>query len=404
MTKMAIGPGDTVDGRYELRREITRSRRSLLFEAQHVISKRAVALKLLKPGIARDPLEYTALLVQARMLAECVHPSIVHLLDAGTIDVSVPDTVNVPFVVMEMLDGRNLEGVLGGRGKVSVGAAVRIGLSLCRALARIHRAGFVHGGVTPEHIMLAPRTSENQHWESEERIARLINLGRAARAEAGVRIPPGLRNEGIEYQSPEQLNGEELSPASDVYSLGVVLYECLTGNPPIGRIIVSPHKLNADVPKPVSVAIEAAVSRDPAERPQDAKAFADALSKTTPAPPPRKPPQPKKKRRAAQRVAYMAPVQIRRDVGAPIEAHCEDISVGGMMVVSGAQLKADEHVVVHFAVPTSGEEVIAPAIVRWRKSARGSVFIGLQIERLSDKARKAIEQHVGRLNGPERAS
>lgn len=400
MTKMAIRPGDTVDGRYQLRREITRSRRSLLFEAEHLISQRLVAVKAQKPGVAREPLEHAAFKLQACMLAECAHRNVVQLLDAGTIDLSLDETVNVPYLVMEMLYGRNLEGIIGGRGTMPVDVTVRLGVDLCRALAKVHRAGLIHGAVRPEHIMLPPKLQEELHWEEEAPVAKLIDFSSAARERAGVQIPPGLRRAGLEYQSPEQLNDEGLKTVSDIYSLGVVLYECLTGNPPVGRIIVSPRDLNKDVPKPVSAAIEAAVARDPAERPQSAQAFAEALSKTAPAPPPRKPPEPKKKqqtkRRSARRVAYMAPVEIRRDAGPPIQAHCEDISVGGMMVVSGAKLADKENVVVHFALP-SGEKVIAPAIVRWRKAARNNVYIGLQLGKLADKAKQAIEEHVARL-------
>ncbi len=399
MGRMPIRSGDTLDGRYELRREITRSGRSLLFEAEHLVSRRLVAVKVQRPGQARDPARHAAFLLQARLLAECSHQHVVGLLDAGAIDLTLDETVNVPYLVMEMLDGRSLQGVIGGRGRVPAADAVVLGVSLCRALARVHRLGVVHGAVSPEHIMLPPKLQEELPWDASAPVVKLIDFSQAAGEVAGLSVAPALSQEGMEYQSPEQLNEEALTAASDIYSLGVVLYECLTGDPPIGRVIVPPHKLNKEVSGPVSAAIEAAVQREVGERPQSAQAFAEALSKAPPAPPPRKPPKPRgqQTRRAAHRVAYVAPVEIRRDVGLPIDARCEDISVGGMMVVSGAKLHDKERVVVHFALPGSGEAVIAPAAVRWRKSARDNLYVGLQLDKLSAKANEAIEQHVKRL-------
>ncbi len=401
MGQMPIRPGDTLDGRYQLRREITRSSRSLLFEAEHQTSGRLVAVKVQRPGRARNPKEHTAFMAQARMLAACTQRHVVRLLDAGAIDLTLDETVNVPYLVMEMLDGHTLEGILGGRGTMPVDDALDLGLSLCRALAKIHRAALVHGAVSPDHIMLPPKLQDELPWAEDAPVAKLIDFSHAARTEAGVRIAPGARQEGMEYQSPEQLNEESITPVSDVYSLGVVLYECLTGNPPVGRIIVSPHKLNQAVPKPVSAAIEAAVQREVGERPQSAQAFAEALSKSPPAPPPRKLPKPRRQegRRAAPRAAYVTPVQIRRDVGLPVDARCQNISVGGMMVVSGAKLADQERVVVAFALPSSGQAVVAPAIVRWRKAARNGVVVGLQLEKLSDKANEAIDQHAKRQQG-----
>jgi serine/threonine protein kinase len=398
MTKMAIRPGDTFDGRYLLNREITRGSRSLLFEAEHLLSGRLVAVKVQKPGVARTPVEHAAFAAQARILADCAHPNVVELLDGGTIDIALDETVNVPYLVMELLEGRTLEGVIGARGSLGIDDTVRLGVALCRALAKVHRAGVVHGAVRPDHIVLPPRLQDELCWEEDPPLVKLIDFGRPARDKAGVRIPPGQSREGLVYESPEQLSDEPISPASDVYSLGAVLYECLTGNPPVGRIIVPPNQLNKRVPKLVSQAIEAAVQHDANERPQGAQAFALALSKTAPPPPPRKPPKPKQDQKPrAARVAYVAPVEIRRDVGQPIDARCEDISVGGMMVVSGAKLADQEQVVVHFALPSGGEQVIAPARVCWRKAARNAVFTGLQIEKLSTKAQDAIEQHVKRL-------
>ncbi|MBW2455777.1 MAG: PilZ domain-containing protein [Deltaproteobacteria bacterium] len=399
MGKMPIRPGQTLDGRYELRREIAFSGRSLLFEAEHPMTGRVVAVKVQRPGQARVPIMHTAFEVQVRLHADCAHPSVVQLLDAGTIDLALDETVNVPYLVIEMLDGRSLEGIIGGRGTMPVAEVVQLGVGLCRALARIHRAGVVHGAVSPAHIMVPPKPEGEPTWEGSAPAVKLIDFSQAAGEVAGVRYTPTLNQEGMEYQSPEQLSEEDLTAATDVYSLGVVLYECLTGNPPVGRIIVPPHKLNKDVPPPMSTAIEAAVQRKASERPQSAQAFAEALSKAPPAPPPRKPPKPRGQptRRATHRVAYVAPVEIRRDVGLPIEARCEDISVGGMMVVSGAKLEDKERVVVHFALPGNGETVIAPAVVCWRKAARNNLYVGLQLDKLSAKANAAIEQHVERL-------
>jgi len=281
--------------------------------------------------------------------------------------------------------------------------AVMLGVSLCRALGCMHRAGVVHGGVSPAHIMLPPKLEEEPPWDAATPVVKLIDFSLAAGTVDGVHLTPSLCQEGMEYQSPEQLSEKALTAASDIFSLGVVHYECLTGDPPVGRIIVPPHRLNKAVPEPVSLAVEAAVQRDVKERPQSAQAFAEALAKAPHKPPPKptqptQPTQPRaEQRRRPDQAAYVAPVEIRRDVGLPVQARCEDISLGGLMVVSGAKLGDKERVVVQFALPITGDEVLSPAEVRWRKMSRNKLYVGLQLEKLSAKANEAIEQHVKRV-------
>src|SRR5215472_4938925 len=135
--------GDVIDHRYELRRDLGRGAGGVVFEACHTFTGRTVALKLVAPDVPRNMVgEMRArLLREARALAVLRHPGIVEVLDGGV------TSDGTPYLVMEKLEGRTLEGLLTTRGKLSCEDAVATVLQLCDALDVAHRAGVVHRDV-----------------------------------------------------------------------------------------------------------------------------------------------------------------------------------------------------------------------------------------------------------------
>jgi hypothetical protein len=445
--EVSLDVGDTIDGRYELRREISRGKRSVVFEAQHVITKRSVAVKLARGLAARDKEERDTLLAEAKLLGEMRHPSIVEALDAGTARTGAIAGAGVPYFVMDMFEGKSLAGVLAARGKLSLNDTLRIGMACCRALACMHRSGVIHCDLRPRNVFLPPGSA--REWDSPEPDARVLSFGAAVRA---ITAEPELPTDEAErsYLSPEQLRGEAADERSDIYALGVILYESLTGKlPTAGDGAKSPHDIESTIPRPFSDAVMRALAAKPEDRYEDGKALAQALwgakSAHANALADKKAAQqraaakaqskaavrdaaqqqalqqkaaerasersaqvavgmaasrpsaeiPATARRRTPRAAYITPVRVKRGDGGLLDGRCEDISEGGMLLIASTRLNDEEKVHVHFALPITGTVVDVLAVARWVKTARdGKGAIGVQFADLPTKAHETIAQYV----------
>lgn len=205
--------GQTLDGRYALRERLGDGGTASVFHADDLELHRTVAIKVYGP---ESELSDTARRQrEARALAGLRHPAIVTLYDARL-------DADPPYLVLELVDGETLARRL-SRGPLSVAETRVIGAAAASGLAAAHAAGVVHRDVKPANVMIPA--------EPDQAEARLLDFGIAHSVGGSRATTIGSVLGSAVYLSPEQARGEEVTPASDVYSLGLVLIECLTGRP-----------------------------------------------------------------------------------------------------------------------------------------------------------------------------
>ncbi len=261
-------------GRYTIERELGAGGMATVYLCEDIKHKRKVALKLLKPELAAV-LGAERFVQEITTTAALQHPHILPLFDSGTAD-------GFLFYVMPFIQGETLRSKLDRETQLGVDEAVRIAREVADALDYAHRHGVVHRDVKPENILL---------HDGRPMVAD-FGIALAVSAAAGGRMTEtGLSLGTPHYMSPEQATAEkEITGRSDVYSIGSVLYEMLTGNPPhtgasaqqiIMKIITEPAesvtKYRKSVPSNVAAAVAKSLEKLPADRFESAKAFADAL-------------------------------------------------------------------------------------------------------------------------------
>lgn len=431
-------PGEVIDGRYELRRVIGRGGMATVFEARHVHTGRTVALKVLLAEHAATRTVRERLLREAHVLGAVDHPAVVEVYDAGIA------RDGRPYVAMQMLTGRSLEGILATRGTLPVEDTVHVGRQLCEALAAVHARGFVHRDVKPANVFLA---RDNLGQE----VVKLMDFGVAAlgtRAAATTRklTPMGEVVGTPEYMAPEQMLGQPLDARCDVYAAGVTLYECLTGKVPFpgGFAEIVPKFAAGTRPPPLSEArsdldprlasvIERALSREPSARYADAGAFARALVEASGLPSAKSSllglqqvagepladtergteaenePMLLVRQRAAPialqrrrypRVPYVTPVRLERDDGSVSEARSEEISETGMLLLTEVLVHDGEPLRVSFALPLTGQLVAFDASVTWVRNARGGCVLGIKFRDVPSEARQLIAHYAATVVPP----
>jgi serine/threonine-protein kinase len=275
--------GETVDTRYEVRRLVARGGMGIVFEAAHKFTRRVVALKILPDELRSHKEARSRLLREAHALTAVRHPGFVEVLDAGVC------ANHGPYVVLEMLEGRTLDGILAARTRLSIADTVQVGRQMCDALAHAHARGVVHRDLKPSNVFL----SRN---ELGDEVVKLIDLGVAAVADENLadrdRKLTSL-HEVIgtpEYMAPEQLWGRAIDARTDVYAIGMTLFECLTGEVPYNGaypdILVqvsnaagppSVRDRRADAPSALCVVIEEALQKDATARFQSVTELGRAL-------------------------------------------------------------------------------------------------------------------------------
>ena len=239
---------------------------------------RRVAIKLLKPQLATDPAFRSRFRREAQDAAKMAHPTIVRIFDAGEETVRDPlgAEIQVPFIIMEYVDGRLLKDMI-ARGPLESAEAVRITEQVLTALEYSHRAGVVHRDIKPGNIMV---TTAGQVKVMDFGIARAISESSASIAETSTIVGTA------QYFSPEQARGEAVDARTDLYSMGIVLFEMLTGRAPFqgeNPVAVAYQHVNQPAPRPsalnpsVSASLDAVVLRsiakDRFERFQSAAEF-----------------------------------------------------------------------------------------------------------------------------------
>jgi serine/threonine-protein kinase len=249
-----------------------------VYRARHATLGHAVALKVFEPGTAADPSELARFSSEARRAAGIRHPHVVRTFDAGAHE-------GCPFVVMEALEGRDLEARLRSEQVVEELALIELAIPIVVGLMALHEQGLVHGDLGPGNIFLVPA----QHGPDTPK---LLDIG-ISKPHHRLRLTAAARQHAMGsplYMAPEAMLGRGLTPASDQYSLGMILYECVTGVSPFVssslkesvRLIISGTRLpvleQSTAPSPgLASIIERASSVAPKERFPDLAAMGRAL-------------------------------------------------------------------------------------------------------------------------------
>ena len=260
----AFPPSDTplLGNRYQLQQTLGTGGMAVVYLARDLMLERPVAIKVLRQDFSRDEAFRERFRQEARAAANLSHPNIVMVhdfgLDAGRL-----------YIVMEYIPGTDLKSMLKQRGSFSVEEAIPLIVQACAGIGYAHRAGLVHCDVKPHNMLVSP----------DQRL-KVTDFG-IARALAG--IHPDEKNEVVwgspQYFSPEQAAGYAPSPASDVYSLGVIAYEMLTGQLPFlsedsselarlhrDALPTPPRRINPNIPPALESILLKVLAKEPSAR------------------------------------------------------------------------------------------------------------------------------------------
>jgi eukaryotic-like serine/threonine-protein kinase len=271
MTPLQPEAGLRIGDRYELTRQIAGGGMGEVWAGHDHVLDREVAIKLLRREYADDAGFVERFRAEARHAASLSHPNIASVYDYGELDGSA-------YLVMELVPGQSLSSVLAARGSMPAAEAVPLLQQAAQGLQAAHVAGLVHRDVKPGNLLVTP---DGQVKITDFGIAR-----------AGGQVPLTRTGEVMgtaQYLAPEQAMGRAATSSSDVYGLGVVAYEMLTGRRPfdadnpiavaMSQVNDTPPPLPATVPSAVASVVLQALSKDPDERPHSASAFSDALGR-----------------------------------------------------------------------------------------------------------------------------
>jgi eukaryotic-like serine/threonine-protein kinase len=259
--------GTVLGGRYRLIELLGQGGMATVYRARDSQLERDVAVKLLRPEYGRDPDFFARFRQEAQSAASLNHPSVVAVYDYGTDEAG-------PYIVMELVDGEDLASIIRRSGPLPPRQAARLAAEIGRAIAAAHDNGLIHRDIKPGNVLV---TREGRAKVTDFGIARAL-------AEAQFTLP-GTTIGSVHYFSPEQARGEPAGPPSDIYSLGIVLYELLTGRRPWEgdtAAAIATARLTGPVPSPSSVrsgippVLEAIDRKALAQKPEDR--FANAMA------------------------------------------------------------------------------------------------------------------------------
>lgn len=258
-------------GRYEVLGELGQGAMGIVYKARDPLIDRVVAIKTINLGLALDEKEeYEGRFYQeAKAAGRLNHPNIVTIYDVGK-------SGDVAYIAMEFLQGRELRDIMNDDGLLPVDQVLDIVAQVAQGLAYAHEHGIVHRDVKPSNIMVV----RDGH-------AKITDFGIARMASSAVRTQTGMVLGSPKYMSPEQVMGKEIDQRSDIFSLGVMLYEMLTGQAPftgenvnaimyqtLNAVPAPPNTLNPAVPEMVNFILAKALAKKVEDRYQNAKDFA----------------------------------------------------------------------------------------------------------------------------------
>ena len=269
--------GRILDGRYQLGSLLGVGGMASVYLATDRVLERQVAVKVLSPPYAQDPVFVERFGREARAAAQLSHPNIVAVFDSGT-------DADQPYLVMEYVPGESLAQLLHRQGRLAPRRAVELAIQVCAALAAAHAQGLVHRDVKPANVLVGP---DGQ--------VKVTDFGIVKAAAATTLTGTGTVLGTAAYLSPEQAQGHPVDARSDLYGLGCVLYELLCGTPPFGsgadRSAVAiatrhlseppepPSARNPQVDPALDQVVLTALAKDPAQRYQGAVELQHALQR-----------------------------------------------------------------------------------------------------------------------------
>jgi tRNA A-37 threonylcarbamoyl transferase component Bud32 len=267
-------PGRILGGRYRLVEPLARGGMATVWIGDDPVLSRRVAVKVLRADLAEDEPTRVRFRHEAIAAAKLSHPNIVSTYDTG-------DDDGLAYIVMELVEGPTLRQLIDAQGGLPVLEVVRIGVQVADALDAAHRAGLVHRDVKPANVLVPPSGP-----------VKVTDFGIAKAVGTDDLTRTGTVMGTARYLAPEQVNGRNTDPRTDVYALGLLLYEALCGHPPFGgdtdiatamaRLTTSAPAVRAERPE-VSVALDDVIhrclARNPAARFGSAAAVRDALDR-----------------------------------------------------------------------------------------------------------------------------
>ena len=273
----ALRPGTLFANRYDVKELLGTGGMGVVYRAFDRELQEPVAIKTLRPevlegsGVALERFKQ-----EIRLARKLAHRNIVRTYDLGEVN-------GTYYLTMEYVEGTSLKQLIATRGPLPVPVALTIGKQLCRALEVAHEQGVIHRDIKPQNIAVEPNG-----------VLKVMDFGIARLASRPK--DQGLTQEGMsigtpDYMSPEQLSGMELDARSDIYSAGVVLFECLTRRVPFEAATMyaliakqleeappDPRKLNPQVPEGLATVIQKAMAKEAVDRYQSAAEMHDALA------------------------------------------------------------------------------------------------------------------------------
>jgi eukaryotic-like serine/threonine-protein kinase len=264
--------GRTLQSRYRIDELISSGGMGTVYAALDERLNRPVAVKVLKEELTDDPRFVERFRREARAVASLSHSNIAAVFDYG-------QDSGRHFIVMELVRGQSLDGLLHAKGPLSPGRAAAIGQAICAALAHAHGAGVVHRDVKPGNVIVG----DDDHVKMTDfGIARAVGESRLTAT--------GSMMGTAQYIAPEQASGLPASPASDIYSTGILIFEMLTGTVPFSgesaiaiamrhasEHVPAPSSVNRDVPPAFDAVVARATAKSPEQRFPDARAMGAAL-------------------------------------------------------------------------------------------------------------------------------
>jgi serine/threonine protein kinase len=272
--------GRVIEGRYRILRVLGEGGMGTVYAAEHVEIGKGVAVKILHPAYSRQQDLVERFRREARAASRIGNPHIIDVTDFGTTE------DGCAYFVMEHLDGIDLADVLSHERRLELPRAVQITSQICRALEAAHAAGVIHRDLKPENIFLVARDGSTDFVKVLD-----FGIARSLGQDSSRLTNPGIAMGTPEYMAPEQAMGGLADRRSDIYSVGALLYEMVTGTPPHGEAEEAsplkkqepprpPRELRPDLPEELEIVILRALEADPAKRQQRMSALEYDLTKT----------------------------------------------------------------------------------------------------------------------------
>ncbi len=278
----AAAPGRQLVSRYRLVGLLARGGMAEVWEGVDEVLARPVAIKMLHPHLAADEAFRERFRREAISAARLAHPNVVATFDTG-------DDDGTAFIVMELVRGQTLRELLEESGPLPAAAVSVIGVQIAEALQHAHEAGIVHRDVKPANVLVCEPQSRGGDPIPRVKVAD-FGIARAATRDGAALTQPGALLGTAKYLAPEQIEGEAPDARSDVYALGVVLYELLTGRAPfvadtevatamahLNQKPLRPRQVRAGIPRALEAVVTKAMAKDPAHRYQAAADLGNAL-------------------------------------------------------------------------------------------------------------------------------